>query len=623
MSPPQKGQPRDPGVVGPVALIGIMAFGFIIVVATWAAAGAASGEGHTPPALGDTLGLIFHGDLAALIGASGNKLLFWLVMAGCLGPLVGIGLFIGIKLLNRIDRRGTAIGSMAGVKNYDDMAGKGAVQRARQLRPGLKKSQTINGGDIGLRVGRLNGTDLYASHEDVLLEICGPRSNKTSALVVPSILGAPGPVITTSNKVDVWTLTSALRAQVGRLFVFDPQQIARVPQTWWWNPLRSIRDMSDAGMLAVHFMADVGGESEQADPYFTKGAQRLLCQHFLAGALGGRTLRDVIGWIATRSEEPVALLREHGMPDIAQGLAATLEAPSDQRGGLYETAMTGLGCLESEGVARYVSPPSSWRQPPPPDVEIIEFDPWHFIAGYGRDANGVPSPTDTLYLFTKEGAGTGAPVCAALVDRMLKTASEAAAARGGRIEPPVRAVLDEAANICPIKDLPDLYSYFGSQSIQTVCILQSREQGNHVWTKTGMAKLWAAATVKLVGAGVHDPEFCEDVSRLIGDHDVDTVSVSRGGGQPSRSYSTRQERIMTAADVAALTKTQAILIASGKRPALIELLPWYREDDAKTISQYSNEASDEVRRAAVEALGVENPVGQAIASEINMAGARK
>ncbi len=38
-------------------------------------------------------------------------------------------------------------------------------------------------------------------------------------------------------------------------------------------------------------------------------------------------------------------------------------------------------------------------------------------------------------------------------------------ARGGPVTPPVRAVLDEALTVCPINNLPDLYSRCGSYSI--------------------------------------------------------------------------------------------------------------------------------------------------------------
>jgi TraM recognition site of TraD and TraG len=47
--------------------------------------------------------------------------------------------------------------------------------------------------------------------------------------------------------------------------------------------------------------------------------------------------------------------------------------------------------------------------------------------------------------------------------------------------------LDEAANICHIADLPDLYSHLGSRGITPVTILQSYEQGITVCGEHGMA----------------------------------------------------------------------------------------------------------------------------------------
>ena len=504
---------------------------------------------------------------------------------------------------------------MASRRELGDLTGRGAAKRARQLRPALEKDQRVSGGELGLRLGRLRGGhDVFASHEDVVLEICGPRSNKTSALVVPAVLSAPGPVITTSNKVDAYTLTVHGRTQVGRVFVLDPQGIARVAQDWWWNPLAAVTDMATATQLATHFIATVGGGSDRADPYFTPASSRLLAQHILAAATTpGHSLRDVRAWLATRAEQPADFLDAAGLGEVATSLRATMEAPPEQRGGLYETALTALAPLEVEALARYVTPPATWRDAAPPRQGITEFDPWQFFAGYTTP--GAP-PRDTLYLLTKEGAGTAAPVVAALVDRLLKTATEIAAARGGRCEPPPRIVLDEAANICPIKDLPDLYSYFGSMSLQVITILQSYQQGVAVWGEAGMHKLWSAATVKLIGAGVHDPEFCEQVSRLIGDHDIphDTTQSGRGGGSVSRS--TRRERIMTAADVAAIPKTQAVLVASGRRPALLELLPWYTEPNAATLAGHAATATEQVRRAAAAALGPDNPISQALQREL-------
>ena len=61
-----------------------------------------------------------------------------------------------------------------------------------------------------------------------------------------------------------------------------------------------------------------------------------------------------------------------------------------------------------------------------------------------------------------------------------------------------------------------------------------------------MDALWSAATIKLLGAGLDDADFVEKVSRLVGEHDVSTVSHSRGKDGRSRSTSYRLERILPA-----------------------------------------------------------------------------
>ena len=252
-------------------------------------------------------------------------------------------------------------------------------------------------------------------------------------------------------------------------------------------------------------------------------------------------------------------------------------------------------------------------RPGPRVGRIDEFDPWQFLTGYYLDGRGRPAPHDSLYLLTREGAGSAAPVVAALVDHLLRTTAAAATASGGRVDPPVRAVLDEAANICPIRNLPDLYSYFGSMSIQVLSFLQSYQQGVHIWGRAGMDKLWSAATVKLIGAGVHDPAFCEDLSRLIGDHDI-TTWTHQHGRHGHTSTATRPQRILSAADIARLTKTQAVLLSAGRKAGLIRLLPWYTEhdDNAQAIKDHAAEATAQVRDAATAALGPHNPLSRVL-----------
>jgi type IV secretion system protein VirD4 len=284
--------PPPPGLAGPLALIGIVATGAGLLGVTWVAARAAAGAGYPVPAIGAPLLRAVLGEgLPGLIGAGGSPVVFWVIFALLLAATVGVLAAAGFgasRVLGYASGRPGA--AMASRRELGDLTGRAAVARARQLRPTLDKHQRLTGGDLGLRLGRLYGHDVLASHEDVVLEICGPRSNKTSALVVPAVLGAPGPVITTSNKVDAYTLTVHGRTLLGRVFVLDPQGIARIGQDWWWNPLAAVTDMATAAQLATHFIATVGGGSDRADPYFTPASSRLLAQHILAARHHTRAL---------------------------------------------------------------------------------------------------------------------------------------------------------------------------------------------------------------------------------------------------------------------------------------------------------------------------------------------
>ncbi|MGM0723958.1 MAG: type IV secretory system conjugative DNA transfer family protein [Actinomycetota bacterium] len=605
----------------PLVGFGVLGAGFAAMTCCWTAAGAAaeSVPGFGGPTLRAMVSAAGTGTLDPLIGADGSRPVFWSVLAVVLALLLGLVVGVGVWIGSRKGGRGEPRSAMAGHRDTRDMRGRAAQKRAVQLRPSLAGQDRIDNRDLGLCLGRrLGGVGesrlLYASEEDVMLMIAGPRSNKTSAQVVPAILSAPGPVIATSNKVDVFTLSIGLRAELGRCFVADPQGIAGVEQSWWWNPLADIKDLADAGYLVAHFSRTVGaGNSNDANPFFTRGAERLLTQLVLAASCSpDRSLRDVRTWLATQANEPAGLLEASGFTEVAEGLRGLQEAPAETRGGLFETALTALGALESEAVARLVTPPSTWRDPPQGPVE--EFDPWRFLVGYQADSSGNPVPRDTLYLLTREGAGSGAPVVAALVDHLLRIAAKAATAQGGRLDPPLRPVLDEAANVCPIAGLPDLYSYFGSMSIQVLSFLQSYQQGVAVWGKSGMDKMWSAATIKLVGAGVQDAEFARWISDFIGPLEVPTYSHQYGRGGGSTSTSMREKPVMTVADVGSLDKRHAILLSAGRRPVLLELMPWYREGDAETISAHAAEATAQVRQSAVAALGPRNPLAQRLAA---------
>jgi type IV secretory pathway TraG/TraD family ATPase VirD4 len=191
----------------------------------------------------------------------------------------------------------------------------------------------------------------------------------------------------------------------------------------------------------------------------------------------------------------------------------------------------------------------------------------------------LPASRDTLYLLT-ESRAAASPLVAALTDRVMRAGRRQAEVAGGRLDPPMVLVLDEAANICRIADLPDLYSHLGSRGMVPVTILQSYQQGVAVWGEAGMAALWGAATRKVIGAGIDDPRLVRDLALLTGQHDVPVRSASYGDGRASEQVSLRRQDILAPADIRALEPGGALLFATGARPALIRLRPWYDSPDA-------------------------------------------
>ncbi|ATZ23059.1 TraM recognition site of TraD and TraG [Streptomyces lavendulae subsp. lavendulae] len=488
---------------------------------------------------------------------------------------------------------------LAGQRELASLLPKEGAAKSISLRPSLtgSKPKNVAPNDRGVLLGTLQPgrREIRSSWEDVLLAIMAPRSGKTSGLAIPAILRAPGPVLLTSNKAanDAFTATFDARAGVGRVWTLDPQQIAHADRTMWWDILADARDLAGARRLAGHFVTACVDESSAGD-FWSTAAANTLTALFLAAANDGRPITDVLGWLASPADRtPVDLLHDVGLEAVAAQLHGTVAGAVETRDGIFETARQYASCLLDPGIASWVTPPSN-------AAEVWEFQPEAFATS-----------RDTLFLLSKDGGGSASAIIAAAADAVMRAAVIQAERDGGRLDPPLLAILDEAANVCKIKDLPDLYSHLGSRGVIPITILQSYRQGQRVWGDTGMDALWSASTIKLIGSGIDDADFADKLSRLVGDHDVPTVSVSTSESGRSTSVSMRQERVLPADAIRALPKGSALLLATGIRPALLGLKPWYREPDADRLATASAKATAAITERAVGKVVDQNEFGKA------------
>ncbi|MGC5033799.1 type IV secretory system conjugative DNA transfer family protein [Micromonospora sp. DT229] len=492
------------------------------------------------------------------------------------GQLAILLLLIGAVVAIRrwIRRRRTRVDSaarrMASRADLAHLGPKGIADSGRRLRPSLADVDRPDPDQLGVLIGTTvaGGMALRQSWEDMAIDIWGPRTGKTTSRAIPAIVAAPGPTLVTSVKGDIVDATREVRAARGSVWAFDPQHILGAEQGMWWNPLRAVATITDARRLAEHFAAAEREPGVSRDAFFDPSSEELVANLLLAAAVSGRDILAAYRWaVSPRDDEPALLLRDRGFDLPADAVAGVVNMPDKTRGGIYAGAQKMLMCLTEPAVTRWVTPTRGW---------VLEFDPAAFVVS-----------TDVLYLLSQGGPGSPAPLVAALTDAVLRAGElQARASAGRRLDPPLLSILDEAANICRLRQLPNLYSYYGSHGLPIITILQSYPQGVDVWGREGMRKLWSAANVRTYGGGVADPDWLEELSKLIGEHDVTTRSTSSSGsgwGNRSVSHSTRRQRILDVSDLHALPRGRMVVYASGAPPALARTAPWQDGPHAAAI----------------------------------------
>jgi type IV secretory pathway TraG/TraD family ATPase VirD4 len=469
-------------------------------------------------------------------------------------------------------------------KDFNELTEAGAARGAARL----GAEQAGPGVPLGTHVpGRMR---LYATWEWVQVWILGPRAGKTTCVCVPQMLKTSGPVLFTTNKTDGIPETKGPRSRLGKVWIHDVQQIVGEPVTWWWNPLTFVTDIARAEKLADVFIAAATSASDRQDAYFTSTGKETLSRLLLAAALDGRPITDVFRWANDEENrdgadsDPARVLAAHGEIELAQALYKTQTLNPRQRDGVYGTLRPWIAVLGSRAVRDWITQGSGQRP---------HFDPAAFV----RSA-------DTLYLVSKEGGGTARALTAALTVAVLTAAEEHAAAQpNGRLPVPLTAVLDEVANVCRWKELPDVYSHYGSRGIVLSAFFQSWAQGVEAFGQNGMDKLWSAANVRVAGSGLAQSTFLRAVSDAIGSRDVRRHSRSTGGtkGGTNRQESIGERRIFDVAELTGLPRGRAVAFIAGTRSVLLRLDHYSTRPYAGDVEDSKKWFAQTKRERAVEA----------------------
>lgn len=470
----------------------------------------------------------------------------------------------------------------------------------------------------GMRAGLMmdGRTPVVIPWEWVTTVLAGPRSGKTLAFAVPQVLRAPGPCVATSNKPDLWSDTAAARADSGTVWLSDLQGISTRPgQDWYWNPLRVVDSQSAALRVASYFVSASREDNARTDAYFDGGAQALLALMMLAAALTGGDLMHVYGWLAEPNRElPGELLLSAGEPLAAERLRTARTLNPRQRDGLYDMARRFIAVMEESRYACAVLPPER-HDYGNDDTTIGRMARPRPCVGPEFMVDDFVRSSDTLYALSMEGPDAATPLTTALVGSVFDAAVKCARNHGGRLPTPMVAVLDEAANVCKLSDLPSWYSHFGSQGICVWVFLQSLPQAIDVWGETGADKLVSASNLHIYAGGGVDlgrSTYLADLSKMIGSHDVarwnKTVSQRGAGlfGDQGAQQAWSNESIFTPDELAALNTKYAVAIASGNSPILLR--KEFVTDPTNPLHESVRRSKEQVRLDALEPSALQREV---------------
>jgi type IV secretion system protein VirD4 len=197
------------------------------------------------------------------------------------------------------------------------------LRRSAQIRPALPwRYSLLDPGEHSVFLGRAQYRHgLRVPLEEHLLVMAPPRTFKT-AFLADVIMEYPGPVIATTTKADIYALTSAVRAQLGPVHVFNPQHTGGVPSTFCWSPADGCQDPATAIRRADAFAFAVSQNGVEDGSFWSAKASDYLRGYFHAAALAGYDLRAVAAWVSGADPDvPERILAAAGARQWALTLA--------------------------------------------------------------------------------------------------------------------------------------------------------------------------------------------------------------------------------------------------------------------------------------------------------------
>ncbi|MFE4678195.1 type IV secretory system conjugative DNA transfer family protein [Streptomyces sp. NPDC056723] len=470
-------------------------------------------------------------------------------------------------------------------------------KKADVLRPTLAgiKPRAINPHDLGLYLGTdlLHRKGLYITCEDLMLIIAPPRSGK-SAQLGSAVIDAAGSCIVASTRGDLYEHTHQLRREHNRPVSVFNAGVSGVQNTVRWNPVEGCEDPRTAIRRAGYFLAAMASGDDMENASFWEGHSfTVLSSYLMAASLVDGDLVMVRDWVTNSTDRgPLKILEDpQHKAHVPQGwsrlLEQMLEAPERTRDSVYLTLIRAFQFMAHPEVVQIVSPrPGEQR-----------FDVADFLRSRG-----------TLYVMGRDQRyGSVAPLFAALIGEIYDAAYVLAdTSPGGRLDPYLRMVLDEAAVICPLP-LHLWSADAGGRNIELLIAAQSISQLRERWGLNG-AQTILNNSVRIVLGGLSVADDLEELSQLCGEKDEEVASPSTTDeDKQSRSISTRRVRVMPPDAIRQMKTGTGLVFYRHLPPIRYAFTPVWERKDVKELAKQAKAQEKLERKLAKQGIKVAPP----------------
>jgi type IV secretion system protein VirD4 len=423
----------------------------------------------------------------------------------------------------------------------------------------------FNPSDIGWHLGRAHeprGGELWVPW-DRTAGVIGPQgSGKTLDLLLPALFNASGAALVTLTKVDDLLLSFPVRSRDGRpCLVLDPFGLAAGLPELVWDPISGCVDPMVAERRAKAFTAGTikaalgGGYGDDAARFYAAEAAKVIQAFFHAAALTGRSLDDVLRWVANpvSASEPAEILIQHphGAPYWPGLLHGALDGDDRTAGNTTTTVQQAMGLFFQEQIRRRCVP--SQNRPATDLAEVI-----------GRGG--------TIYLLGREDPyASASPLMTAVAEHVLDTALGLAnLSKWRRLCPPLLACLDELPSTAPLPTLRTRMANERALGISFIYAAQTWRQLAAIFGEQEARALFGLTNVLVMFGGSKDGAFNQELSDLVGQVRV-TRRSSQSGAMGGRTFSGEDIAILRPEEIRQLKERQALVLAENGKPIIARL----------------------------------------------------